>query len=84
MSNTKKQIKLSKADEKLLAELQVGKNPEIVEGIELSPLAVALFDFIKGSEYLIHKGNHDLIMEFDRARDLFRKMYPDEYMALLD
>ena len=63
--------KLTKAQEKLLSELEVGTksekitNPNSGKTCTLEPLAVALYDFIKGCE--ITRNYKD----FDKARYLF-------------
>lgn len=82
--------KLSAADQKLISELEIGKDSEVVRNpfsgdeVLLEPKAVALHDFIKGSEVLIAQGNSKLIGNFDRARNIFRKLYPNAYSTLLD
>lgn len=85
-----KAIKLTSAEQKLLDSLEVGTQSETVfnplSGAReiLEPQAVALYDFIKGLELMIHQGKIKDIRTFDRARYLFLKLYPDAYMNLLD
>ena len=65
-------------------ELEVGDEPEVVtnpfsgQSTTLEPEAVALYDLIKGAEY---------IGDFKTVRaglTLFSKNWPKEYMILLD
>jgi len=82
--------KLNKTEEAILKQLEYGENPEIVENpysgvkVFLSPKAVALYDYIKGLEYLYSKGQLKSTKDFDNARMLFAKLYPESYMHLLD
>lgn len=75
---------LTKTDQKLIDELELGLHPEVIANpfsgreVTLPPLGVALYDYIKGCEIT---GNYKM---FDTARLLFAKLYPDEYMILLD
>ena len=76
--------KLSKRDETLIATLMIGTKSENVtnpfsgESVELDATGVALYDFIKGCEIT---NLHD---KMQQALRLFRKLYPSEYMTLLD
>jgi len=85
-----KESKLTKTEQEFIKELELFDFDEYVSNRStgdrflLKPLGVALFDFIKGSEMLIANGNYKLVGKFDLARDIFRKLYPDEYMGLLD
>ena len=77
-------MKLNKTEQKLVDKLELGLHDERVtnpfSGREevLTPLGVALYDYIKGCEIT---GNYS---DFDTARYLFAKLYPSEYMTLLD
>lgn len=81
---------LTKTEQTLLDELQIGKHPTIVthpfskERFMLEPKAVALYDYIKGYEKMIHMGKTKNIRQFDTARYLFMKLWPNTYMNLLD
>jgi hypothetical protein len=60
------------------SESEVISNPYSGESVLLDPLAVAVYDTIKGAEAtenysMVHKG-----------LEWFRKHYPAEYMVLLD
>ena len=62
-------------------------NPFGGEKIEVQPDAVAVYDSIKGAEYLaqgIEDGGHKLWVQVRQGLDWFRKYYPKEYMELLD
>ena len=66
---------------------EVIKNPYSGESIELQPDAVAVYDSIKGAEFLaqgIDDGGHPLWVKVREGLDWFRKHYPKEYMVLLD
>ena len=78
---------------KLPFECEVLDHPEVIanpfsgEKIELQPDAVAVYDSIKGAEYLaqgIDDGGHPLWVKVRQGLDWFRKHYPKEYMVLLD
>lgn len=77
-------MKLNKTEQKLINELFIGteseevRNPFSGRSVTLEPLAVALHDYIKGCEIT---GNYK---QFDTARYLFARLYPNEYMILLD
>ncbi len=61
-------------------------NPFSGEKATLQPTAVAVYDCIKGAEYLADPNNGD-DPAWDKVRkgiDWFRKHYPKEYMVLLD
>lgn len=53
------------------------QNPFTGESVVLCPEAAALHDFIKGAEIFGHT-------DFDMARDLFLKRWPDEYYKLIE
>ena len=53
-------------------------NPFSGEKVMLEPIAVAVYDCIKGAEML---GDHDMMQ---KGMDWFAEHYPDEYMVLLD
>ena len=55
------------------------ENPYSEEKCMLEPVAVAIYDFIKGCEVTGRYGN-----DFHKALDTFRENWPDEYMTLLD
>ena len=77
-------MKLNKTEQKLVDSLHIGSCTEAVvnpySGVRevLTPLGVALYDYIKGCEMT---GNYK---NFDTARYLFAKLYPTAYMQLLD
>jgi len=79
-----KNINLNKTEQKLIESLHLGQCTEAIVNpfsgvrVVLPPLGVALYDYIKGCELL---GNYT---DFDTARYLFAKLYPSEYMELLD
>lgn len=81
---------LSKTEQTLLSELQIANHPSIIyhpyslQGFMLEPKAVALYDYIKGYEKMIHMGKTKNIKQFDMARYLFMKLWPNTYMNLLD
>lgn len=91
-----KKVQYNKREQKLIDELLIGVNKEKVtnifsgESCILEPLGVALYDFIIGSQVLLEKEQlppkkaQNLSFQFDIARNLFRKLYPDEYMILID
>jgi len=53
-------------------------NPFSGEKVMLEPIAVAVYDCIKGAEML---EDFDIV---EKGIDWFRKHYPKEYMVLLD
>ena len=53
-------------------------NPYSGEKVMLEPIAVAVYDAIKGAEMLNY---HETV---EAGIDWFRKHYPKEYMVLLD
>jgi hypothetical protein len=68
----------------IFAGIMIGDAPETVNNpfsgasVELAPDAVAVYDVIKGAEYL---------EDYERVRvglDWFRKYFPEEFMVLLD
>lgn len=80
----KQKIKVNKTEQRLLDSLHVGEctetivNPYSGVRVVVAPIGVALYDYIKGCEYI---GNYK---HFDTARYLFAKLYPSEYIELLD
>jgi len=76
--------KLTKTQQALISELEIGTESETVtnpysgKSVLLTPIGVALYDFIKGCEMLHNYKN------FDNARYAFQKLFPSEYMTLLD
>ena len=86
-------IDIMTKEKKLPFECVVLEHPEVIqnpfsgEKIELQPDAVAVYDSIKGAEYLaqgIDDGGHPLWVKVREGLDWFRKHYPKEYMVLLD
>jgi len=53
-------------------------NPYSGEKVMLEPIAVAVYDAIKGAEML---ADYDMMQ---KGMDWFAEHYPDEYMVLLD
>ncbi len=86
--------KLSKSDKALLAQLEIFDHPETVknpfsgESVELEPIAVAVYDLVKGAEILAGRttgsASADHAKSMRRGLDFFAKFYPSEYMTLLD
>jgi len=83
----KKEVKLSKRDEALLATLDYNRNSTETETVrnrfggntaDLSPREVALYDFILGAEAL------SLWDKMQKGLTLFRKLNGDAYYTLLD
>ena len=77
---------------KLPFECEVLEHPEVIanpfsgEKIELQPDAVAVYDSIKGAEYLADPNNGD-DPKWETVRKgiaWFQKHFPKEYMILLD
>jgi hypothetical protein len=68
------------------------KEPKLVTNMfsgaecELTPEALAMYDFIKGSEVLIAAGMNsaNLVKNFNEALMCFRETWPEEYFILLD
>ena len=54
------------------------QNPYSGESVMLEPVAVAVYDCIKGAEYI---EDHDIVR---KGISWFQKWYPKEYMILLD
>ena len=79
-----KQKSLSKTEQNLLDALQIGNHPTIIKNVMLQPKAVALYDYIKGYEFMIRQRKTTNIKQFDMARGLFRKLWPNSYISLLD
>lgn len=75
---------MNKIQDELLNSLTVEKESEIVtnpytnDSCELEPLAVALYDYIKGCEHLKEYTKMKL------ALDIFCEKWPTEYFILLD
>jgi len=53
-------------------------NPFSQQKVMLEPIAVAVYDCIKGAEMM---EDHDMMQ---KGMDWFAEHYPDEYMVLLD
>lgn len=64
---------------KLKNEKEFVRNPYTGNGVNLTPLQVAIYDYIKGAEAL---GNHG--QDFQTGLSMFQKYWPKEYMILLD
>lgn len=68
----------------------IGTEPEVVKNTysgnscELPPLAVAVFETIKGLEIRLAQGDTDLYPLFTEGIRWFQRNYPDEYYTLLD
>jgi hypothetical protein len=60
------------------SESEVISNPYSGESVLLDPLAVAVYDTIKGAEAT---ENYSMVR---KGLEWFRKNYPEEYMVLLD
>jgi hypothetical protein len=60
------------------SESEVISNPYSGESVLLDPLAVAVYDTIKGAEAT---ENYSMVR---KGLEWFRKHYPEEYMVLLD
>ena len=64
--------------------LYIGSEPEVISNpysgasVLLDPLAVAVYDTIKGAEAT---ENYSMVR---KGLEWFRKHYPEEYMVLLD
>lgn len=80
-------VKLSNRDNELIESLAFNRDSKELETIHnswgggscnLDTRGVALYDFVKGCEIL------ELHTKHRKGLDLFRKIYPDEYMILLD
>ena len=77
-------MKLNKKEQSIVDDLLVGKNDEVITNpftgvkVRCTPLGVALYDFIIGCNII---GN---TKDFDDARYAFMKLFPDEYMKLID
>ena len=61
------------------SEKEFVRNPYTAKGCTLSPLQVAIYDYIKGCESLGSYGKN-----FETALGMFKKYWPKEYMVLLD
>ncbi len=90
-------MELSQKELDILKELKISDKHEVIvnshsrASITLEPEAVALYDYIKGSEHIINfpeqfhiKLTVKDISQFKIALQLFRKLYPKEYQVLLD
>ena len=64
---------------KLKNEKEFVRNPYSGRGINLTPLQVAIYDYIKGCEALGSHSKNKII-----AIGMFQKYWPNEYMTLLD
>lgn len=64
---------------KLKNEKEFVRNPYTGNGVNLTPLQVAIYDYIKGAEAL---GNHG--QDFQTGLSMFQKYWHKEYMVLLD
>lgn len=79
-----KKSRFTPKEQLYIDKLIVLDNPERVfnsfsgESVELEPVAVAIYDYIKGCE-LFGKWS-----EVRKGLDIFRKYWPSEYMILLD
>jgi hypothetical protein len=77
-------MKYNKTEQKIVDLLEIGDHDEEITNpfskatVVLPPLGVALHDYIKGCEMTSNW------RYFDNARYLFAKLYPSEYMTLLD
>jgi hypothetical protein len=78
----KKQLDLMK--ELLIGtEDEVATNPFSKEKCTLNPEAIALYDFMMGSQ-ISGFTNQENIYKFYLAQEIFRANWPEEYMALID
>lgn len=59
-------------------------NPFSGQGTQLTPEALALYHKVKSSEILYHRDSKKGYKPFRTSLDLFRKLFPSEYMVLLD
>ena len=72
------------AKENWISQLYVGKESEVISNpfsgaeVELEPLEVAVYDYIKSCEITQQYDN------FDNARYWFMEKNPEAYMTLLD
>jgi len=79
-------ITITQKERELIDDLIVGTEPAEVENpfngkkVILPPLGVALYDFIRGCEFIGINNSED----FTIARDLFCKLFPQHYMNLID
>ncbi len=77
-------MKYNKTEQKIIDKLELGEHDEEITNpfskatVVLPPLGVALYDLITGSEIT---GRYK---DFDNARYLFSKLYPEAYMILID
>jgi len=78
--------KANKSEQKILDQLHIGtesetvKNPFSGESTVLEPTAVAVYDYLRGSESMRMTNTSD----FRRMLSFFRKNWGSEYMVLLD
>ena len=63
------------------SESKVVTSPVNGNSVELTPQAIAVYDFILGTEMF---GSQYMIEERIKCIDWFREYYPKEYMVLLD
>jgi len=71
-------MKLPFKDMLIGSESEVVSNPHSGESTTLTPEAVAVYDTIKGAEFM---GIYKVVQ---KGCDWFRQYYPSEYMVLLD
>jgi hypothetical protein len=88
-------MKFNKEEQELIDRLMILEDSEIIcnpysgEECELEPLAVALYDYIKGCEMFINSGiknfnGIDVIDSMRLALGIFAQSWPKEYYLLLD
>ena len=79
-----KEIKFNKTEQAIIDGLAVGTENEVVtnpysgESIELKPLEVAVYDFVKGCEAM------QLYTKMQIGISIFMKLNAKAYMVLLD
>ncbi len=62
----------------------IARNPYSGQSVELSAEASALYELVKGAEIVYNYNPAKGYKDFRKGLDLFRKLFPDEYMVLLD
>lgn len=84
-------MKITKKQSKILHGYKVGSENETITNpyskisVELCPEAVAMYDIIRGCEISLSNHYSEECEElFYTARDVFRKNWPREFMALID
>lgn len=86
---------MNKEEQELLDSLFISDEKETVinpysgKSVELEPQAVALYDYIKGCEALIHSGTKELngknlSAQMGIGLGIFMAKWPSEYFDLLD